>query len=63
MGYNATDASDKKLVKLQIVRETNKKRTKRKSRHQHGISIATITKVEKDGVDVSGDVLVKIARA
>ena len=51
-------ASYKKLFKLLIDRDMKKKELAEKA----GISIATITKMGKDGV-VSSDVLVKICTA
>ena len=52
-------ASYKKLFKLLIDREMNKKELAEKA----GISIATITKMGKDGAIVSSEVLVKICVA
>ena len=52
-------ASYKKLFKLLIDRDMKKKELAEKS----GISIATITKMGKDGVIVSSDVLIKICTA
>lgn len=52
-------ASYKKLFKLLIDREMKKKDLAEKA----GISIATITKMGKDGAVVSSDVLVKICTA
>ena len=52
-------ASYKKLFKLLIDREMKKKELAEKA----GISIATITKMGKDGAVVSSDVLVKICTA
>ena len=52
-------ASYKKLFKLLIDRNMKKKDLVEKA----GISIATITKMGKDGVVVSSDVLVKICTA
>lgn len=52
-------ASYKKLFKLLIDREMKKKDLAEKA----GISIATITKMGKDGAVVSSDVLVKICSA
>ena len=49
-------ASYKKLFKLLIDRDMKKKELAEKA----GISIATITKMGKDGAVVSSDVLVKI---
>ena len=52
-------ASYKKLFKLLIDRDMKKKELSEKA----GISIATITKMGKDGTVVSSDVLVKICSA
>lgn len=52
-------ASYKKLFKLLIDRDMKKKGLAEKA----GISIATITKMDKDGAVVSSDVLVKICAA
>lgn len=52
-------ASYKKLFKLLIDREMRKKYLAKVS----GISIATITKMGKDGSFVSNDVLIKICTA
>lgn len=52
-------ASYKKLFKLLIDRDMKKKELAEKA----GISIATITKMGKDGSTVSSDVLVKICTA
>ena len=52
-------ASYKKLFKLLIDRDMKKKELAEKA----GISIATITKMGKDGAVVSSDVLVKICSA
>ena len=52
-------ASCKKLFKLLIDRGMKKKELAEKA----GISIATITKMGKDGAVVSSDVLVKICSA
>ena len=52
-------ASYKKLFKLLIDRDMKKKELAEKS----GNSIATITKMGKDGAVVSSDVLVKICTA
>ena len=52
-------ASYKKLFKLLIDRDMKKKELAEKA----GISIATITKMGKDGVIVSSDVLIKICPA
>ena len=52
-------ASYKKLFKLLIDRDMKKKDLAEKA----GISIATITKMKKDGATVSSDVLVKICMA
>ena len=52
-------ASYKKLFKLLIDREMKKKDLAQAA----GISIATITKLGKDGAVVSSDVLVKICTA
>lgn len=53
------DASYKKLFKLLIDREMKKKDLAKAA----GISIATITKMGKDGAIVSSDVLVKVCTA
>ena len=52
-------ASYKKLFKLLIDRDMKKKELAEKA----GISIATITKLGKEGAVVSSDVLVKICTA
>ena len=52
-------ASYKKLFKLPIDREMKKKELAKAA----GVSIATITKMGKDGATVSSDVLVKICTA
>lgn len=52
-------ASYKKLFKLLIDRDMKKKELAEKA----GVSIATITKMGKDGVIVSSDVLIKICTA
>ena len=52
-------ASYKKLFKLLIDREMKKKELAKAA----GVSIATITKMGKDGATVSSDVLVKICTA
>ena len=52
-------ASYKKLFKLLIDREMKKKELAKAA----GVSIATITKMGKDGSVVSSDVLVKICTA
>ena len=52
-------ASYKRLFKLLIDRDMKKKELAEKA----GISIATITKMGKDGAVVSSDVLVKICSA
>ena len=52
-------ASYKKLFKLLIARDMKKKELAENA----GISIATITKMGKDGAVVSSDVLVKICSA
>ncbi len=52
-------ASYKKLFKLLIDKDMKKKELAEKA----GISIATITKMGKDGAVVSSDVLVKICTA
>lgn len=52
-------ASYKKLFKLLIDRDMKKKELAQKA----GVSIATITKMGKDGATVSSDVLVKICTA
>ena len=49
-------ASYKKLFKLLIDRDMKKKELAEKA----GVSIATITKMGKDGATISSDVLVKI---
>ena len=59
MRCNAMAASYKKLFKLLIDRDMKKKELAEKA----GISIATITKMGKDGAVVSSDVLVKICTA
>lgn len=56
---NEMAASYKKLFKLLIDREMKKKDLAEAA----GISIATITKMGKDGAVVSSDVLVKICTA
>lgn len=56
---NKMAASYKKLFKLLIDREMKKKDLAQAA----GISIATITKLGKDGAVVSSDVLVKICTA
>jgi DNA-binding Xre family transcriptional regulator len=52
-------ASYKKLFKLLIDRDMKKKELAELS----GVSVATITKMGKDGVSVNSDVLVKICHA
>ncbi len=52
-------ASYKRLFKLLIDRDMKKKELAEKA----GISIATITKMGKDGAVVSSDVLIKICTA
>lgn len=52
-------ASYKKLFKLLIDRDIKKKELAERA----GISVSTITKMGKDGVVVSSDVLVKICTA
>lgn len=52
-------ASYKKLFKLLIDRDMKKKELAEKA----GVSIATITKMGKDGAVVSSDILVKICTA
>lgn len=52
-------ASYKRLFKLLIDRDMKKKELAEKA----GISIATVTKMGKDGAVVSSDVLVKICTA
>ena len=52
-------ASYKRLFKLLIDRDMKKKELAEKA----GVSIATITKMGKDGAVVSSDVLVKICSA
>ena len=52
-------ASYKKLFKLLIDRNMKKKELAEKA----GISVATVTKLSKDGAVVSSDVLVKICTA
>ena len=59
MRCNAMAASYKNLFKLMIDRDIKKKDLAEKD----GISIATITKMGKDGAVVSSDVLVKICTA
>ena len=59
MRCNAMAASYKRLFKLLIDRDMKKKELAEKA----GISIATITKMGKDGAVVSSDVLVKICTA
>lgn len=59
MRCNTMVASYKKLFKLLIDRDMKKKGLAEKA----GISIATITKMDKDGAVVSSDVLVKICAA
>lgn len=59
MRCNTMAASYKKLFKLLIDRDMKKKELAEKA----GISIATITKMGKDGAVVSSDVLVKICAA
>ena len=59
MRCNAMAASYKKLFKLLIDRDMKKKELAEKA----SISIATITKMGKDGAVVSSDVLVKICTA
>ena len=59
MGCFVMAASYKKLFKLLIDRDMKKKELAKKA----GISIATITKMGKDGAVVSSDVLVKICTA
>lgn len=59
MGCNTMAASYKKLFKLLIDRNMKKKELAEKA----GVSIATITKMGKDGAVVSSDVLVKICTA
>lgn len=59
MRCNAMAASYKRLFKLLIDRDMKKKELAEKA----GISIATITKMGKDGAVVSSDVLVKICSA
>lgn len=59
MRCNTMAASYKKLFKLLIDRDMKKKELAKKA----GISIATITKMGKDGAVVSSDVLVKICAA
>lgn len=56
---NEMAASYKKLFKLLIDREMKKKDLAKAA----GISIATITKMGKDGAVVSSDVLVRICTA
>lgn len=58
MRYNMA-ASYKKLFKLLIDRDMKKKELAEKA----GISIATITKMGKDGAVVSSEILVKICSA
>ena len=52
-------ASYKKLFKLLIARNMKKKELAEKA----GVSIATITKMGKDGTSVNSDILVKICTA
>lgn len=52
-------ASYKKMFKLLIDRDMKKKELAEKA----GISIATVTKMGKDGAIVSSDVLIKICTA
>ena len=52
-------ASYKKLFKLLIDRNMKKKELAEKA----GVSIATITKMGKDGTSVNSDILVKICTA
>lgn len=52
-------ASYKKLFKLLIDRDMKKKELAQVS----GVSVATITKMGKDGASVNSDVLVKICKA
>lgn len=59
MRYNTMAASYKKLFKLLIDRDMKKKELAEKA----GISIATITKMGKNGAVVSSNVLVKICAA
>lgn len=59
MGCNTMAASYKKMFKLLIDRDMKKKELAEKA----SISIATITKMGKDGAVVSSDVLVKICSA
>ena len=59
MRCNAMAASYKKLFKLLIDRDMKKKELAEKA----DISIATITKMGKDGAVVSSEVLVKICSA
>lgn len=59
MRCNTMAASYKKLFKLLIDRDMKKKELAKKA----DISIATITKMGKDGAVVSSDVLVKICTA
>jgi len=59
MRCNAMAASYKKLFKLLIDRDMKKKDLAKKA----DISIATITKMGKDGAVVSSDILVKICTA
>ena len=59
MRCNTMAASYKKLFKLLIDRDMKKKDLAKKA----DISIATITKMGKDGAVVSSDVLVKICTA
>lgn len=59
MRCNTMVASYKKLFKFLIDRDMKKKELAEKA----GISIATITKMGKDGAVVSSDVLVKICAA
>lgn len=59
MRCNKMAASYKKLFKLLIDRDMKKRELVEKA----GISIATITKMGKDGTVVSSEVLVKICSA
>ena len=59
IGGEIMAASYKKLFKLLIDRDMKKKELAQVS----GVSVATITKMGKDGASVNSDVLVKICKA
>lgn len=59
MRYTRVAASYKKMFKILIDRNMKKKELAEKA----GVSIATITKMGKDGAVVSSDVLIKICTA